>query len=137
MITITILMDDKWMVNDFYTHYTIVASHAIDSTILWPNMYSISLDTFKYLFGKTKRYLSTYLLTATCSKSCPRLIDDRSLNDVCRPINLHSPITGRIGEQYNTAVYTNIATIYNILCILLYIYNRHGQITIINNSYHV
>jgi len=129
-------MTNGWMVNDLYTHYTIVASPAIDSTILWPNMYLISLDTYKYLFGKTKRYLSTYLLTATCSKSCPRLIDERSLNDVCRPINLYAPITERrVGEQY-TAVYEY--TIYNILSVyILCIYNRHGQITIINNSYHV
>lgn len=93
------------MLNDLYAHYTIVASSAIDLTILWPNMYSISLDTYKYLFEKTKRYLSTYLLTATCSKSYPCLIDESSLNDVCRPINLHAPITERrVGEQY-TAVY--------------------------------
>lgn len=129
-------MTNGYMLNDLYTHYMTVASPTIDSTILWPNMYSISLDTYKYLFGKTKRYLSTYLLTATCSKSYPRLIDDRSLNDVCRPINLHAPITERrVGEQC-TAVYEY--TKYNILYVyILYIYNRHGQITIINNSFHV
>lgn len=110
---------------------------AIDSTIGWPNLYTLhNIVGYPQILIQKNKKVPTYLLRATCSEPYPRLIDNRSLNDVCRPINLYAPITERrVGEQY-TAVYEY--TIYNILSVyILCIYNRHGQITIINNSYHV
>lgn len=50
------------MVNDLYTHYTIVASPAIDSTIVWPNLYAYRwIPTNTYSEKQKGTYLPTYL----------------------------------------------------------------------------
>jgi len=86
------IANDKQLI--VYTHYTIVALPAIDSTIGWPNLYTLhNIVGYPQILIQKNKKVPTYLLRATCSEPYPRLIDNRSLNDVCRPINLHAPIT--------------------------------------------